>query len=438
MKNSTETITKKLLAKAKTLPTKSGVYVMKDATGTEIYVGKAKNLRARVSSYFRNGAHENKTLALIAQIADVDYAVTASEIEALLLESNLIKDLQPRYNLLLKHNELYPYLEVTWDEDFPRVLITRRKNNEHSRYFGPFVGVGDLRAALNQLQRLFQFRLCHKKLGAEKMRRERGCLNYHISRCAGICRGAMNKDEYRQRIAGLCRFLSGQKKDLLADLQNELKDAVKNLHFETAAALRDLIGGLENLNQYPVFDETLTPSAPNINPAQGLQKLQTILQLDFLPRTIEGFDIANLQGKETVGSLVSFIDGLPLKNNYRRFRIKTVEGQNDFACLQEVIRRRYAGENLSKTPMPDIILIDGGVGQLNAVAETLREIKVTPRVLLSLAKKEELIYRDGVSSPIGLTKRNPALRLLMYVRDEAHRFAQHYHHILRNQVMFKQ
>ncbi|MBP5231937.1 MAG: excinuclease ABC subunit UvrC [Planctomycetes bacterium] len=427
-----------LLRKALDLPEAPGVYVMKDAAGSDIYVGKAKILPRRVSSYFRPGPKPTKTAALVENIVDFDFAVVGSELEAFLLESRLIKDLQPKYNMMLKYNELYPYIEVTWDEEFPRVCVTRRKEHEKSRYFGPFVGVGDLRACLNQLQRLFQFRLCSKALteaGIAK-RRERGCLNYHIGRCAGACRGGISKDEYRRRVAGLCRFLSGQKKDLIADLQRELETAAKELRFEAAAQLRDLIAGLTNLNQYPVFDESLAPPAPVLDADKGVKTLQAVLGVDFLPRAIEGFDIANLQGKETVGSLVNFVDGQPFKEGYRRFRIKTVEGQNDFACLQEVIARRYGGELSEKMPMPDVVLIDGGQGQLNAVAETFSGLGVAPKALLSLAKKEELVFRQGRDEPYRLARRNPALRLLQYVRDEAHRFAQHYHHILRDKSLF--
>ena len=426
-----------LLKKALSLPAQPGVYVMKDAAGTDIYVGKAKILPRRVSSYFRPNVRVPKTVALVENVVDFDFAVTGSELEAFLLESRLIKDLQPKYNMMLKYNELYPYIAVTWDEEFPRVFITRRKDDEKSRYFGPFVGIGDLRASLNLLQQLFQFRLCSKPLTEKDIARkhDRGCLNFHIGRCAGVCRGGIGKNEYRKRVAGLCRFLSGQKKDLIEDLQKELQEAARALHFEAAARLRDLIAGLTGLNEYPVFDENLAPAAPVLEPDKGLKMLQKVLELDFLPRSIEGFDIANLQGGETVGSLVNFVDGQPFKEGYRRFRIKTVEGQNDFACLQEVITRRFGGELSEKMPMPDVVLIDGGKGQLNAVARAFAELGTHPKVLISLAEKEEIIFRPGRDEPYRLAKRNPALRLLMYVRDEAHRFAQHYHHILRTKAM---
>jgi excinuclease ABC subunit C len=433
--------TAELLEKAKTLPTTPGVYVMKDATGKEIYVGKAKSLRDRVSSYFRPTPHDSKTTALVENVVDFEIAPVPSELEAFLLENCLIKDLQPKYNLMLKSNELYPYIEVTWGEEFPRAFINRRQDNPHSRYFGPFVGATDLRACLHQLQRLFQFRPCQKNFTTAEIRRRpaRPCLNYHLGRCAGICAGRIDKETYRRRLTDLCRFLSGQKIALLTSLRTEMQEAAAKLQFEEAAALRDLIRGLENLNQYPLVDENLAPTAPILELGKGNEKLAEIFHLSPPPKIIEGFDIANLQGQETVGALVNFIDGQPNKNHYRRFRIKTVAGQDDFACLAEIMRRRYSNSPTSlaqSLPLPDIILIDGGKGQLHAVAAALDEIHVTPRLLLSLAKKEELIFQRDHAEPIRLARRNPALRLLMRVRDEAHRFAQHYHHILRGKAMF--
>lgn len=429
-----------LIAKAKNLPKEPGVYIMKDSAGKEIYVGKAKNLPKRVISYFQKTDQTTKTIALVENIDDFDYVVTETELEALLLESRLIKDLQPKYNIMLKHNELYPYIEITLNEDFPRVFVTRQKSNEKSRYFGPFVGAGDLKACLNLLQRIFQFRICKKKLKAndKSTRQRRGCLNFHIGRCSGCCCGGINKEQYRKRISSLCRFLSGQKKDLIKELTKDMQRAAKDLNFEEAASLRDLVDSLENLNQYPDLDESLTPMAPVVEAEKGLEKLKEVLQLDFLPKYIEGIDIANLQGGETVGSLVSFLDGQPFKDGYRRYRIKTVEGQDDFGCINEVVTRRYGRMKEEGKDLPDLILIDGGIGQLNAALEGLEAVGAFPGLLISIAKKEELIYKQGSNKPIKMSKRNEALRILMHVRDEAHRFAQHYHHILRRKAVFNE
>ena len=429
---------RELLEKARNLPRQPGVYIMKDISGTEIYVGKAKVLPQRVMSYFLKSDHTPKTIALVENIVDFEYIVTDTELEALLLESRLIKDLQPKYNIMLKHNELYPFIEITIDEDFPQVLVTRKKNHPKSRYFGPFVAAGDLKACISQLQRIFKFRACKRKIKADdpKAFRQRGCLNYHIGRCSGVCRGEVSKTEYRKRISGLIRFLSGQKKDLIEDLRKDMSEAANKYHYEEAGALRDLISALENLNQYPELDSSLAPMAPVIEVEKGLIRLQEALKLPLTPKTIEGIDIANLQGGETVGSLVKFVDGQPFKDGYRRFRIKTVDGQNDFECMNEVVTRRYGRIAREGGELPDIILIDGGKGQLHSASTALKQIGVHPKALISLAKREELIYREGHSEPLRLTRRNEGLRLLMHVRDESHRFAQHYHHILRRKAVF--
>lgn len=429
-----------LLATASALPDAPGIYIMRDDAGVEIYVGKAKSLRKRVSSYFRPKDRLGKEQALVENIHDFEYAETESEIEALLLESRLIKDLQPKYNVMLKNNEQYPMIEVTWGEDFPRVLIVRRRENPKSRYFGPFVSSGDVKACLNVLQRIFLYRTCNKSINAgdKRLRYQRGCLNYHIGRCAGACCARIDKSTYRKRIAGLCRFLAGQKKDLIAELRGEMEAASRELQFERAAELRDLVSSLETVNSQPALDDALAPWAPSMDPAEGVEALRKALDLEEAPRRIEGIDIANLQGKETVGSLVSFLSGLPFKDGYRRFRIKTVEGQDDFSSIAEVVGRRYGRLVREEEALPDIILIDGGKGQLRAAHEALDAVGATASgvILMSLAKEEETPFVWGRDAPLPLSKRNPGLLLLMHIRDEAHRFAQHYHHILRRKAMF--
>ena len=428
----------KLLEKARQLSEGPGVYIMHDTDGTEIYVGKAKNLRRRVSSYFQKKDRFNKDLALVENIVDFEYVETDSELEAFLLESRLIKDLQPRYNVMLKNNEKYPFIEVTWGEDFPRIRVARRRDNSESRYFGPFVGAGNIRGALALLQRVFRFRSCQREMDAANPRhfRQRGCLNYHLHRCSGVCTGRVSKDEYRKRVSGLCRFLSGQKKDLIEDLRKDMERAAEELRFEEAAEMRDMVDSLMTLNQHPGIDESLAPLNPQTEPEKGLEALKEVLGLDTLPKRIEGIDIANLMGKEVVGSLVSFLDGVPFKDGYRRYRIKTVDGQDDFASIAEVVRRRYGKMAQNGEELPDIILIDGGKGQLGAAAQAMAEAGATPKVLMSLAKQEETPFLAGRSEPLPMSRRNAGLKLLMHVRDESHRFAQHYHHILRRKAMF--
>ena len=428
----------KLLAKARELSEGPGVYIMHDKGGTEIYVGKAKNLRRRVCSYFQKKERFNKDLALVENIADFEYVETDSELEAFLLESRLIKDLQPRYNVLLKNRDAYPFIEVTWSEDFPRVRTAWRKENPENRYYGPFVGAGDIKGAIAMLQRIFRFRSCQRAIDAGNPRhfQNRGCLNYHLKRCSGVCTGRISKEEYRKRVSSLCRFLSGQKKDLIDDLRKDMEAAARELRFEDAAALRDLIDSLMTINQHPGIDESLAPFNPQTEPEKGLEALREVLGLDELPKRIEGIDIANLMGKEVVGSLVSFLDGMPFKEGYRRYRIKTVDGQDDFASIAEVVRRRYGRMAAEGAELPDIILIDGGKGQLGAAAGAMREVGAKPKILMSLAKQEETPYLAGRSDPLPMSRRNPGLKVLMHVRDESHRFAQHYHHILRRKAMF--
>lgn len=428
-----------LLEKARTLPHEPGCYIMKDNSGTEIYVGKAKDLRKRVSSYFQKKDHLPKEIALIENITDFDYVVTDSEIEALLLESRLIKDLHPKYNFMLKNNEVYPYAEITMEEDFPRILVTRKQHKNKNRYFGPFTSATELRAVLNILGRIFKFRTCNKKISEDDPKRKfaHPCLNYHINRCTAPCADKISKTDYRKNIASLLLFFSGKRKDLIQDMKKEMAQASKKFMFEKAAELRDCISALEKINQSPELTEELAPAVPVVAPEEGLNSLQKALGLDYTPRRIEGIDIANLQGKEVVGSLVTFIDGLPLKDQYRRFKIKTVEGQDDFACIAEVVSRRYGKLKNKPQDIPDIILIDGGKGQLNAARESLEECDIKYKTLMSLAKEEEIPFVAPSNHTLPLTKRSAGLKLLMYVRDEAHRFAQHYHHILRRKAMFK-
>ena len=434
MENGNET----LLEKARSLSEGPGVYIMHDREGVEIYVGKAKNLRRRVSSYFQKRDRQAKDLALVENIADFEFVETDSELEAFLLESRLIKDLQPRYNVLLKNNDAYPFIEITWGEDFPRVHTAWRKENPDSRYYGPFVGAGDIKAAIAALQRIFRFRSCQREMDSRNPRhfRQRGCLNYHLKRCAGVCTGRVDKEEYRRRVSGLCRFLSGQKKDLIEDLRQDMERAAKELRFEDAASLRDLVDSLMTLNEHPGIDESLAPFNPQTEPEKGLEALKEALGLDELPKRIEGIDIANLMGKEVVGSLVNFLDGVPFKEGYRRYRIKTVDGQDDFASIAEVVRRRYGKMVETGEELPDIVLIDGGKGQLGAAAAAMREVGAKPKILMSLAKQEETPFLAGRPDPLPLSRRNAGLKLLMHVRDESHRFAQHYHHILRRKAMF--
>lgn len=431
-----------LLETARALPAEPGCYIMKDKAGTEIYVGKAKNLRRRVASYFQQRDRPPKEEVLVGQIASFDYVVTESEVDALLLESRLIKDLRPKYNFMLRENQLYPYVEVTVKEDFPRLLVTRQQRQNGSRYFGPFQSAGEVRAVLNLLGRIFRFRTCNKSIRAadRKRRFQRPCLNHHLQRCSAPCAARISKAAYRKSITSLLLFFQGRKRRLIDDLRREMQGAAAAFRYERAAELRDCVQALESIHKHPGLEEDLNAAVPVIDPRQGLTALQKALGLAVPPRRIEGVDIANLQGQETVGALVTFVDALPFKDGYRRYRIKTVTGQDDYACIAEVVRRRVRGLRAAGSALPEVLLIDGGRGQVAAAAAALRAVGVEGEgdapVLLGLAKREEIPWRHGVAEPLPLSRRNAGLKLLMYVRDEAHRFAQHYHHILRRKATF--
>lgn len=553
------------------LPDNPGVYIFKDKTGRVIYVGKAISLKNRARSYFHSGAERlPKVSSMIKRIKDLDYIVTDSEVEALILESNLIKKYRPRYNVLLKDDKSYPYLKVTAGEDFPRVYITRRLVKDGSRYFGPYTRVGAVNETLRLLKKLFPFRSCKQKNPGP---RSRPCLNYHIKRCLAPCCNLVSKEDYRAMINEVCLFLEGRQNDLIKSLNERMKKAAEKLEFEKAAELRDQIKAVQEvvekqkmvstrfedqdvigmargnknthsfcvmiffvrkgkltgkdrfmlkgdeehsnadilaafLKQYysrsefipreillpeqvedaGVIEKWLTGrrgsrvylKAPargtkrrlvamaeknarlsleeleserrdskktRAEAAAALDELAGRLGLDAAPRRVECYDISNIQGTGTVGSMVVFEDGRPKKEDYRKFKIRSVKGPNDFASLQEVIRRRFTraekerelintGQMSSKKAgfyqLPDLIIIDGGKGQLSGVRKVMRELGYDFIPAFGLAKEEELLYREGAAEPVKLPRDSKALYLLQQLRDEAHRFAVEYHRKLRS------
>ena len=421
-------------AKVREFPHTPGVYLMKDRAGRVIYVGKAKDLRSRAGSYFLKAAAEDRrTAELVREIADIDFLPADSEVDALLVEARLVKDVQPKYNLDLKDDKTFPYLEIFIREDFPRVEFTREPNERGTKLYGPFASAGSLRGAIQVLQKIFKFRTCSLDIddGDDKWRWFRPCLLASINQCTAPCNLRISKEEYRKDIQRLRMFLEGNKKRLLKEMREEMAAAAKELKYEKAARLRDEINLLETLDNRGELDEHAQPEVFYIDPKKGLAGLKKVLGLAEQPRTIEGVDIAHLGGGETVASLVQFIDGLPFKPGYKRFKIRGVTGIDDFASIHEVVARRFRRLDEEGSIFPDLLLIDGGKGQLNAALAAFRELEITPPVLLSLAKREEEIYLPGAEEPLRLSRHAYALRLLQYVRDEAHRFAQHYHHILR-------
>jgi len=401
---------RKAAQKVRDFPQTPGVYLMKDASGVVIYIGKAKNLRSRAGSYFQaTAAQEARTAEWIGEIADIDFMECESEVDALLTENRLVKDIQPRHNKDLKDDKSFPYLMITTHEDFPRVEVTRSPKIKGAKLFGPFTSAGQLRA----------------------------CLLASIEQCSAPCNRRISKEDYRRDIRRLQTFLEEGGQKLLGQMRQEMLDASKQLDFERAAKLRDEIQLLENLNRRGEIDTHAQPEVFYIDPKRGMRGLRKVLGMDRDPRVIEGIDIAHLAGQDTVASLVQFLDGLPFKPGYRRYKIQGVEGIDDYRSIHEVVARRFRRMADQEETFPDLLMIDGGKGQLNAALAAFRDCDLTPPVLVSLAKQDEEIFLPGQKEPIRLGRDSFALRLLQYVRDEAHRFAQHYHHLLRRKSAFR-
>ncbi len=420
--------------KVKTFPTTPGVYLMKDVRGRVIYIGKAVNLRSRASSYFTKPALTDiRTRDLVPEICDLDFISTDSEVDALLLEARLVKDVQPRFNTELKDDKTFPYLQIYVRETFPRVEFTRKPRPRGTKLYGPFTNARKLRGAMAVLQQIFRFRNCALDIEPEdeRWRWFRPCLLASIQQCTAPCNLRVTREDYRRDIRRLILFLDGKKESLFKELREEMATAAQELKFEKAARLRDQITALENLKLRGDLREHAQPEVFQIDPKRGVRGLQKIFDLPHPPRRIEGMDIAHLQGGETVASCVQFIDGLPFKHGYKRFKIRTVDGVDDFASMREVVSRRFRRLQQEGEPFPDLLLIDGGKGQLSSAMAAFAAAGITPPLVLSLAKREEEVFLPEQSEPRILSRHSFALRLLQYVRDEAHRFAQQYHHLLR-------
>ena len=538
------------------LPDLPGCYMMKDSAGKIIYVGKAVNLKNRVRSYFR-GAHDSKTEALVANIADFDTIVVQNEAEALILESNLIKRYSPHYNILLRDDKHYPYLRLTLEEEFPRLVVARRALPNGSRYFGPYPNVGAMHRAEEVIKEIFPLRTCRSR---SFKKNQRACLNAHIGRCTAPCEGNISREAYMEIVEGVSLFLQGKTKSLIEREQQLMEEAAQDLRFEDAATHRDRIVALESIQEQQHMDcatgigdydilavaaaedqavvmlfnirngnvvgrehffltnastgmdgllmerfiaeyygggqflprtlycNALSEEAPLLadmlsgqcghkvelsipqrgdkkplmrlaeenarmvlfnylessvrrerKNAAGLEHLRTVLGLSAAPRRIECYDISHVQGTYMVGSMVVFINGASAPKLYRRFKIKTLEGSNDFAALQEVLERRWRhgwkqkeqGKTDDFADFPDLLVIDGGKGQLHAVCDRLKEIGAVVPAIISLAKREEEIFVPGQSEPIVLPFESEGLQLLQRLRDEAHRFAITFHRELR-------
>jgi excinuclease ABC subunit C len=365
-----------LRAKIAELPKVPGVYLMKDRQGVVLYVGKARDLRARVSSYFQDSADllnsRGPAIATMAtQVADIDFLECDSEVDALLQENRLIKDIQPAYNERLKDDKSFPYIEIRTDEDFPGVYVTRKPRVKGTKLYGPFVSAAGARDAVTTLQRIFKFRTCELEIdaGDEKRRFFRPCLLHAINQCTAPCADRISPEAYAADVRRLRKLLGSRRSTLLRQLRKEMSEAAKNRDYEEAAVVRDRIRAIESLSLSGKVEEDVQPEVFYVDPSEGLEKLQALLELPERPRIVEGIDIATLQGEASVGSLVCFIDGRPFKSGYRRYRIKSVAGVDDYAMIREVIKRRYRHAVVAEEMYPDVVLIDGGLGQLHAALD---------------------------------------------------------------------
>ena len=400
---------KELKDKVAALPDTPGVYIFKDAEGEIIYVGKAKSLKKRVQSYFRRFL-VTKTQLMVAKIADIEYKLCQTESLALILEASLIHKYTPRYNVSLRDNKSFPLVKIT-HEDFPVVCITRKRVADGSHYFGPYTNAGLLREALRIIRKYFPYRSCEKMKQEARMYQKIGL---------APAMDEAGKKEYAKTIENISLILEGKTEYLIKKLAQEMNLKSKEQEFEKAAEIRDQIEALSVMSE----------SAGHYSRKEELEDLKNLLKLKKLPERIEAFDISNIYGKEATGSMVSFYKGMPDKDNYRRFRIKTVETIDDYKMLAEVVSRRYCGSLKEKLALPDLILIDGGKSHLSVADKELKKIGLKIP-LVSIAKDRENIYIKEKKHPIKLDTDTPALNLIRRVRDEAHRFAVSYHHILR-------
>jgi excinuclease ABC subunit C len=458
----TEAIRKKL----GTVPHRPGVYLHKDRFGTVIYVGKALDLRKRVSQYFqssRRNGWDLKFNALVEAIYDFDVHVVRSEPEALLLESKLIKEFKPRFNISLRDDKRYLMLKVNLNDPIPNFTFTRFKKDDGARYFGPFVNATAARNVVTLAQRQFNLRGCRVFTPGESDYKH--CLYAHLKYCTAPCVGNVTRGQYLEQVKVACDFLEGQCREMQGQLEAEMKKAAANQDFEKAADLRDLIRDLNDTWKKTEKFARVPYNLPlSINPQNDLAELAKVLDLPKPPQRIEGFDISNISGTFAVASLVSFKNGRPDRANYRRFKIKTVVGQDDFASMAEVVKRRYsrllregevkvgqasrlpservsasdsrlaapgAGRRDACPTLPDLILIDGGKGQLGMACAELKKLGLEKIPVIGLAKEFEEIYLPGKSKPLRLGLNHPAVRLLQRLRDECHRVANSYNAQLR-------
>ncbi|MEO6848842.1 MAG: excinuclease ABC subunit UvrC [Chthoniobacterales bacterium] len=444
-------------AQMNAVPHKPGVYVMRDRFNHVIYVGKARDLRKRLASYFmpsRKTTADIKTRALIKSIWSFEFHLVRSDAEAVLFEGRLIKEFRPKYNVSFRDDKRFLLVRVNLADSYPRFQLTRLRKEDGARYFGPFPHPSALRSTLNAVRKKFGIRACKPAEPTEKDYRH--CLDHIIKNCAAPCIGRITQEDYRKRVEEACQFMEGQSRGMLETIETEMQQAAAKLDFEKAAQLRNLLQDMKTTTK-PIRRFTRASLPTTIHPEEDMLALKDALQIPLLPRVMECFDISNITSTHIVASMVRFRNGVPDRANYRRYRIKTVKGQDDFASMAEVVRRRYsrvlneangpAGEDAEynqepvievmdrmksqmQVTLPDLIIVDGGKGQLGMACKELQRLGLHDLPVIGLAKEFEEIYRPGRPLPLRLPEDSGALRLLQRIRDEAHRFANAYHSLL--------
>ncbi len=423
------------MPKVRDLPHKPGVYLFKDRFNRVIYVGKARDLSKRVSQYFhpaRQSRADRKTQALLESVWDLEVFTVKSEPESLLLEGKLIKEYRPRYNISFRDDKRFLLVKVNLNDPFPRFQLTRMKQDlDGCRYFGPFAHAGSLRKTLSLIRRKFNLHTCRSAIPNENDFRH--CFQHVIKNCSAPCVNKITRAAYLARVKEACDFLDGASRQMMTDLRKQMEDAAQKLDFERAAELRNLLDDLKRTTRPTKrfarqFDTTVKPN-------DDMLALQAALELAEPPNIIECFDISNISTTHKVASMVCFRGGKPDRENYRRYRIKTVEGQDDFASMAEVVRRRYSRVLNDGIRKPSLIVVDGGKGQLSSARRELKTLGLEDLPIIGLAKEREEIFRPGISEPLVIDHSSGAIRLLQRIRDEAHRFANGYHQLLMKQRM---
>ena len=423
---------KKIIFHPGDIPSDPGVYIYRDVFGKVIYVGKAANLRRRMSQYFqpsRETRADPKLRSLINSIESWECITVRSEEESLLLESRLIKEYAPKYNILLRDDKRLPLLKLDRTERFPHPKLARLRKDDSCLYFGPFPNGGALKQTMEFLSRYFGLRTCrHFAPGPEEYAH---CLAGTVHDCCCPCVGKVSEEEYMRRVDALLEVLNGNTEEITAVLRSRMLEAAQKRSFEKAALLRDIANNIESLygTRTRTFANAHLPQT--VNGETAVRDLQQALKLKTPPEHMICFDNSNISGTLSVASMVCFKGGVPYKNAYRRFRIRTVEGANDFAMMREIITRHFTRLLEEKQPMPDLMIVDGGKGQLSYAVDALVALRCPPFPVIGLAKRNEEVFIPGYSEPILIDKNRPALKLLQAIRDESHRFAITYHRALR-------